>query len=538
MLLIGLCSLFLAVNLHWSDSELWALALSQKAQGPLDPSFFYKPLFYSILKLIGGAAPSSLAVVDFNRVFFAGLGLAQLFLFQKVAKKLSGSVALSWALTFLWGTSALFLTQSFKIRSDSLASFFCFLIFFLYLQVGSKLSRQHFLICLVGLLMMALLVTPKAMIHVGLLFVCLQSLPARFRIQGQNSFFWWAFALPVVLFLGLAFLNWQEMQTATAFFFQSYWPSAHRPAAWSLASFSHVFEFCVQQPQVLALLLLSFVLTGPARIPLLMLALAILGYSDRLPFYLYSLLWFPLACCALGLEKMPKLTSSLALVSCVTSAGFVFLSLKMIPSAPQRLAMIQMQKYLSDHQNPLYFDATGVLSKQRQILAWPAPEHPGNQQEILSLLENKSLELVFMGHRSFHYFQDFLLTLEKNHFIQVGPGVFAKILLVDPENPSSWPSAELCKKFFGTAPVFVYSGTHFLQMNLAKNAAFSCTEKKMENFPPGTWLALSRFEPLLWGDSGVSFSSLFAHDELQVLPLMLASGLTWKSQTSTGQKAQ
>jgi hypothetical protein len=71
-------------------------------------------------------------------------------------------------------------------------------------------------------------------------------------------------------------------------------------------------------------------------------------------------------------------------------------------------------------------------------------------------------------------------------------------------------------------------------MVFVKDNPVSCAEMKIGSFKSGSWQALSPSEPLFFEPAGISFSNLFAHDELQILPPILASGLTWQSSASYG----
>ncbi|HRO68434.1 MAG TPA: hypothetical protein PL182_12765, partial [Pseudobdellovibrionaceae bacterium] len=149
-----------------------------------------------------------------------------------------------------------------------------------------------------------------------------------------------------------------------------------------------------------------------------------------------------------------------------------------------------------------------ALPREKQLSALPAPVHAGNRQEILELLENPDLKLVFFGNKMFYYFQDIGLKMEERFFIKVGKIVLAKahvILATREITPPLWK--DLCVRLGNPPDLFAYEGDGIFMMEPLPSR-FACDGPPPKIKSSRLFLAFSAYGPLHFPD-GKSFAEIF-----------------------------
>jgi uncharacterized membrane protein YuzA (DUF378 family) len=443
--LIGLMQIYSALNVRWSDSELWSLSIAHITfSSTIDQSFFYKPLFMLINWLLTGLSANiyfdDAFVIQFSRLFYCLVGLFGAWTFLKFAKLKSSKskVKHSDVITLLvLVSSSLFLFQGFRIRSDLLASVMCF--FGLYLLEKSNWSKWTLPTVLHVL---AILVTPKAVLFLAANFVYVfLAHPKKLKSLNVDKIIL-VITLPIIAAL-LAFTYYPYGYSgAWKYLLSTFSEGVMRPSPWSLAAYSNLLNFLIDSAHlVLAFVgcVWFYIRYGPKDKALTVTAgfciLLILIFPDRLPFFILSMLWLPLLWLnkyfLLLLERFKKI-QIYALTVLIFCGGLFWLQLNGKNSnIEQKTALQILNGVIGRSPKISYYDATGAMPTRTKYDVFPAPEQDANEKNVLRLLSGDKVNLVFFGQRLFFYFQSAMRALEDNFFVDVGGGVFAKSMIID-----------------------------------------------------------------------------------------------------------
>ncbi|MFS4459369.1 hypothetical protein [Bdellovibrio sp. HCB2-146] len=520
------CSLALAA--HWSDSELWALGLARDFFHSAQPSTDYKFLFNLVLNLSYWENLDNLQTVQAARLIFATIGLGALGLFSYVAYQLTGSQKRAAWSAFLFIVSPLFLLQAFRLRSDALAFFWQMAALAHYLGYRKKFEFSKIQIAIqVFLNVLILLATPKGLFQLIVNGVAIFLWERKgFSRKSQKLM-----AIPaVIVFVSFAvLLIWKHSQfwTALVFFFKSYSTSPHHPGFLTVESFLFVKEAILQQlvyVVVFAGMLfyskregwkLQYPDVGAAALTALLL---IILHNDRLPFFIYSLAGFPILYVALNSYEFfwnqPSKYNRVLGYFCV-GALFIqaFFPVARVYREKNNIEQIELQSrmhlYLQSYRDVNYYDATVVLPRDNKIFIFPAPEHEGNKGEVLGVLEDPKLDLVFFGNRLFYYMNEFYSRLEQKYFIEIGRGVFARSKVVfdtSSINEEQWK--KICSDLDAKS-LYMYEGPHFLAMKpMLNGVVHSCSGPAPQWKTEQEFVAFSAFAPFEISNEK-SFSQVF-----------------------------
>lgn len=533
--LLAFIIFYLALNVHWSDSELWALGLARNTLSSLQASTDYKILFNLLLNLSYAPDLGNLQTVHLARIIFAlvGLGIAGM-VYATTSLLTQNKKAALWT-TFLFVSCTLFLSQSFKLRSDILASLIQITSLFHYLWFRQKRS-PHSLHPYLGLLLnlLMLLSTPKAvmllLVNFSFIFFFEKDKPRAEKLKFIKT----AFVYPSIAFLLLMTWKREQFMTALDFFISSFSQNEHHPAAWSQESFKFVATSIINNSHLLFLALTSLLfipkITRSAQNKALLAAastsiLLVLLHNDRLPFFLFSLSTMPILLLGvISYEGISKLLSkrfvkilfiSTALFAATNAIVFTHKMLRDGTNQNQILAQKELEIYLSRHPGIVYFDGTIVLPKENRIYVFPAPNQYGNKEEVLGVLSQENLSLVFLSNRMFFYMNDIFHSLEDRFFIQIGNGIFAKSHAVRSTHKltsEEWQS--VCSRFGNPEKIYAYEGSNFANMKvLASKPVWSCAEQNLEIVSQEPFVAFSAFEPVHLPE-GKSFAEIFDHNPL------------------------
>lgn len=534
-LLFTIGFLFLAVRVHWSDSELWSIGLARDIFADKNPSVDYKSFFNLILHTVYLPGFGNKGIIDWARVLFALFGLGVLLQMYFAMYNFTGRrLTAAWA-AFLLAVSTAFLSQGYKVRSDLLACFvqtaglFYFSRLYRDKAAGERLSWPE-AVGAVALNLLLFLCTPKAIYHFGVNLLFFFGVWRLSRKSWIKKYLLLAFYLPSAAFVTLLVWRHAEFATAIDYFLSSYKASPNHPGFLEAKSFEFIIDVFTKNPGFLLLPLLGVLLRDRQRDSLrnafavgaFASFACIFFHNDRLPFFICSLLVFPALYSGLVLENLLHRWNGnsfrrpwmpgLILVSLLILNALLFVHgmLKAAGNETQVMAQKQMQDYLQEHDWPLYYDGTAVLPRNNRIFVFPAPQHPGNRQEVLNTLQRPDLELVFFGNRLFYYLNDAFANLENLYFIRIGPGVFARSYVVRGTHhvsPDEWK--KLCTSQGNPTKVHVYLGKNFLSMSESPQT-LSCTEDYQPVVTQEPFVAFSKYESLRFPQE-MSFARIFDH---------------------------
>lgn len=518
-----------AVIAQWSDSELWAIGLAKTFSGQTQASVAYKFLFNAILSPIYFIDLNNVETVQIARILFGFIGLAIAGLVYTFSLFLSGSRNVAIWCFFLFISSSIFQTQGFRVRSDLVASFFQMLVLTTYI-VGRERIRQLFLIPLLVILSFGIvLATPKGVYHLLLTVTLIYILERKgSSLKADVSFLKYFILIFILPFIPYILLKWSEFSTAFDFYLKSFLESDTRPPYLSILGFEYIFTTLYQQA-LLILILVGTILLAPKQskdrniravgvTALLAVALMCL-HNDRLPFFIFSLSPLPVIYIGLRSHEVWKSRLSCSSKSSVLLGLVIFFSVSQTlfsvyhidlktNNYRQKIVQELMEKHTRIDQNSEYYDATIALPRNNSIYIFPAPEHKGNSLEVLNVFNRPNLALIFFGNRLHFYLHDFYTSLEKNFFIQIGKGVFAKAIVFDSNSKidsNAWN--QICSKF-GNNSIYAYQGNNFLTMKVESTRPYECSSVAPVISNKADFLALTPYGPFNIPND-LSFAQIF-----------------------------
>lgn len=525
----------LSLNTQWSDSEIWAIAISKEFLQFSDTTHYYKPLFNLILSLLHEIPLSNLDMLYAARVLFFLIAAGTVYGFYQLGKLVSQSkMAAAWS-TLLLVTSTYFISQGFKVRSDVLATGLQIWGLVFFLKAYHKLDRDRLNLALSLLFhLLLLLATPKGILHLIINFFVIGSnldLKAS-RLKAKMMYLWTLVGLTPIFFGLIWVINPEAVTSPLEFFFNSYRESQYHPGFWSQQSAQHWLRWFVENWH-LCLLSLTILLCKKPQGEFLsvqlgfgvVIAIAISFFnSDRLPFFVYSMSLIPILFLGLySFEFIFKRSYShmlgkylifftLPALMFVKGIFYVYEMSQEADNEIQVESVLTMERYLVSHGLPKYYDGVGVLSRMNQSLALPSPQHSRGLQQIINILNDPELKVVFFSTRMFYFFESLYQALEERFFIEVGPGVFVRsyVMRSTPSvSLSEW--SHVCRKLNWPTSIQVFEGNGFLKMRWAFKDV-SCEDPP--KFKPGAeFLAFTEFRETSW-PRGRSFAEIFDHNPL------------------------
>lgn len=525
-ILIASCTVFLSQKVHWSDSEIWAVGLAKVfIEAPLNPSLVYKPLFNLSLQVPYLLTSDNTQLVPYARYLFAFLGLSTLFLTVVIAKKIFSDTVALWTL-LVFGGCTLFISQGYKIRSDLLAALLQMgnILFFLHLAdrtpPGASLKKTDVFITWI-LSFSLMLVTPKAIylyiINGIFIYTYLRAQPYKWKANYLRRCLFG----PVAIFSIVILANLDNFLSALSFFSASFNVSSYRPAYWQMESFRFVIDLFKKNPTLIALTLWGawswkswrhdrafFSVSLAATVSIFF----ILVHNDRLPFFILSLLCFPMLYWSAALSRCRSSFFKMALILFTTFNAYNYL--QEIRTAANNEAQIQalnkLDTYMAGLNYPSSYDGLALLPHNTSRYLFPAPEYSGNKSEVILLMRDPKLQIVFFSNRMTPYLQEVYQTLEDQYFIQIGNGIFARSFAMRSThqlNPTD--RKKICEDYSHQGQVMIYAGKSFLDMRPIETAE-ACAESLSLPKTPEPFVAFTAFGSLdLY--NGLSFAQIFDH---------------------------
>lgn len=522
---------------HWSDSELWAITSSQlfgtvnlniAAQG-------YKPLFNFVLSQIYLFELGNLQTIHAARLIFAVIGITFGGLVYILSRQMRLNHAVSLWCAFLFTTTTFFLSQGFRVRSDLLAGIFQILALIPFLIVAKDnrpVQARYYLYSIAATLAM-LASTPKSVymlltncVFVG--FVVWRRRPHLLKFASITL------GIPILMGIGIAILAPQSFEAAFDYFLSSFKEKLGRPGYISELAFFYVFRFLKENPHFPLFYFISFLGTSRTlqvadefrcglQFSAALSLFIIIAHNDRLPFFILSML--PFIAIYVGVKSWnflatrPKMRS-LAIV--LITANGLFFTVQMADYGSndvQSESLNIIETYLKRHPRTRYYDSIGVLPRGNQYYLWPESDDEHNFYSIDQIISSPDLDLVFIGNRLFLHFEKLMESLEKEFFIKVSPGVFAKSYVMNTNGQRSLDYKSLlriCSALRYPKKLYVYEGSHFLQMQKMVHVAFpwqcgQCFDGNLTLESHERFFAFSAYEPL-WLPNGKSFAEVFDHN--------------------------
>ncbi len=458
---------YLSLKMHWSDSELWVISLAKLGITGAEYSIRYKPLFYGLLSQIYHFDLSNTATLDAARILFATIGVSICWWIWFISR--------SWFAILLFASSTYFLSQGFRVRSDILACALQMACVGLFLSAQKHPQRSLILLGAAALHFMLLASTPKAAYNLfaNLIFYTIY---ARSSDSWQkNQDFVLASVVPAITALAYFLLKGDlHYKSALFFFFNSFGDQIYHPGFLSAKSFMHVRRFAIENFFLLLLFAFSICILirqrhglshqGRALVAAGLTSLIfIFFHNDRLPFFIVSMLPFPILMIHQGVQlwtlQQPKNGLKLIFfcsVLLVTNAGYhTWKATTLSNNDVQRTAISIIEEYLSDYPGVRYYDPSAILPRNNEIFAWPAPEHEGNRQLVLQTLRDPSISLVFFANRLFLLGHEAYQILLEEGFVDLGSGVYGRHKTGEPPfKPIEFPENKKFYQIFDFDPNF------------------------------------------------------------------------------------
>ena len=472
VLLVGLAAVAAALSLttYISDSEFWAITLAKKlGEGEPNASLAMKFIFYGLLKPLYWLPLDNVSHVLFARLEFAAIGCLTAWIFYLVARLVFSDTLGALILTLVLTTSSFFISQSFRVRSDNLASLIALIVFALTLKASrsgsSRWIRDFSVIALLNLALLA--VTPKSFYFLitGATFDSLlpfQGLSRTRQILGVSI----GFLLPPFLVITpLALLSRFELahtlqaaaqsgaQSAFEYFIDSFHSSSANGSYLSATDFRHVLRFLRQNPIHDGFFIFAAFAwiknskngskTFLERRAFLALfscvGLLLVFHNQKLPFFIYSLLPFLVLSSGVALHdvylrflKSARFNTIIATAAtiCVLSALYVAQTAVADNSNQAQVDQLRfLQSFLKEENVSFYYDGIGLLPRMNSIYSFPSPGDRHNA-EILTFVKSLKPPLILYVNRLQNL--EPLLTYElMNNYYDIGGGIWARAVKVE-----------------------------------------------------------------------------------------------------------
>ncbi|MES2964642.1 MAG: hypothetical protein V4760_12185 [Bdellovibrionota bacterium] len=163
--LMGTLAAILSLKTYISDSEFWAITASrQLGEFGVSASIYMKFLFYGLLKPIYLLPLDNISHVLVARLEFAVIAAFTAFVFYRVAKLSVRDELGALVLTLLLVSCSFYLSQSFRVRSDNMASLIALVVLWIVIPWSRRTDGKWILhaaaVAVLNLLL--LIATPKS----------------------------------------------------------------------------------------------------------------------------------------------------------------------------------------------------------------------------------------------------------------------------------------------------------------------------------------------------------------------------------------
>lgn len=456
--LMGTLAAILSLKTYVADSEFWAITASRQLGEPgASASIYMKFLFYGLLKLVYILPLDNISHVLFTRLEFAAIAALTAFLFFRVVKDMLEDETAALVLTLILVSCSFFLTQSFRVRSDNLASLIS--LFVLAIVIGhSKRTDEKWIgrgFALFFLNLALLLTTPKSFYFLLLNggFMILLPFAGLDRARKALSVVFGFLVPPLFLASTLTLsqyfssLRWiyRSLVVSIEYFRDSFSGLSGPGTYLSLADFTHVITFLRQNPAhdtFLVASLFAWFLGRRSRsaekkayLFMFVGSLAFLFFhNQKLPFFIYSML--PSLFLGAGFawkELWPRLSAhrrfaaSLFVLMSLVSLSAVLVtrhSTKENSNDIEIESLRRLQSFIQEEKVRSYYDAIGLLPKLNRLFAFPSP-NDRNNPIIMRVIANAKPDVVIYVTRMIELEPALAFFLSEAYF-DIGGGVWLR----------------------------------------------------------------------------------------------------------------
>lgn len=410
---------FLGMRGFFADSEIWSTTLGFHLSEEWRHHWVHtRPMFYLPLYLVTVWTDGGFETLLAARALFVLNALLILILVFRIGRRLQGTEAGLWAVTFLVIHSG-FVHQSYRIRSDLLAV--TFMLLAIDLSLRSQKGRYFWL---------PLLATPKGVVNV------IAALPFFWRqvkaILGQPKKLVFT-VLALIIGAGLLASAYSE---SLSYFISTFHAGSGSPAYMSRASFSYVIRFIASDPlfYLLYVLSLAWLLTkaklgdDTRKTVWASLGLTVLGLlmTEKVPFFIAS--WIPLQALVVGLW-LARIPSRAAWGLALLQVGFFAPNyvdfIQRGQHTEQRRVAEEIQLFLESDSSRSYYDTVGMIPGQARLRYFVGPNQVHWNKAVIPQLSSALPTLILYSKKA-QSLEPELSDLLDRHYIDLGNGFYVR----------------------------------------------------------------------------------------------------------------
>jgi len=444
----------LALHVYFADSEIWLLTLSQKAFAPGELlSIYYKWSFHAATYLFSHFAPTEVAVYEWARAGWSVIAILSVLGTARIFTRLFKNPELFWHLSIFLLTSSVFFNQGFRIRGDIFAYFLHVAYLSVYLRAFDTPKKAAPFAALLGINLLLILSTPKALI-----FVIAQLILGYFLANGaparrRKDLLWLLVSShTVIVVVGciVALLSTMipgaynlvySIASAIDFYIKSFDTSFGNTSYFSAEDMQYVFRFIANSWIHAAVLVLGFAAAIKDRknncgitFYALFIFFAVLAYNQKFPFFLGPFLTPVLAFCFCRTLEISKtfhqriypLLLVTVLLSSVTLAFLQYSeNIEFNKNKYQKEAVAELEAFQKKHPKTKIYDVIGLLPRKNTIFAFVGPGEVARKNEILNQILQADPDVIIQTYKTIYLDPDFFRFLIESR-VPIEPNVWVK----------------------------------------------------------------------------------------------------------------
>lgn len=460
LVVFAVLAALLSLRTYIADSEFWAITFSKRlGESGVAASVYMKFLFYGLLKPIYWLPLDSISHVLFARLVFAAVAASTAFVFFKIAREVLEEEISALVLTILLVSCSFYLSQSFRVRSDNLASLIAIVVLGIVIgwsrSENGKWIARAFALCLLNVLL--LVTTPKSFYFLLVCGLFATILPFRSLDRSRKSLaVGVAFVAPPFLltssFAVAKFfrpLRWVERAFSNALeYFDASFSGLAGPGTYlTSVDFVHVFKFLAQNPFHDLFLVVSAILwfrgfrsisrTSAAYLSLFVTSLLLLVFhNQKLPFFIYSLLPFLFLGAGvawkdtfvrLASHSRSRIFFAMFSFAMISNAGWVTYRSAVVNTNEIELSILRpLQSFLKEEKIENYYDAIGLFPRLNTLYAFPSPNDPNNPV-IMKVVSNAKPDLIVYVTRMIEL-EPAISFMLGDSYVDIGGGIWLRAI--------------------------------------------------------------------------------------------------------------
>lgn len=420
--------LFYFANLphrHWSDSEIWGVRQAQACQEAWgNYACSWKPLFnFAVGKSVSMISNDDLAkIMTGARVIWLVPGWLMIaFIWLKTRRPIEPLIC------FL--ASSLFLIDSSVARSDLLALPWIILHVALLTDFKYKLGQGLFLTGLIVSAATAALLTPKT----AILFLCFIPLYLTIFNHTKRS---WIFVFAGFSFFAILAAGYFLDVSGTARFFTQMFSGQQLGVEYmSAPSFQHVVRSIEENPSlslvVFAAVIMSCIETirkrSPSAIAAILSFIYMIGFPDKLPFFLSTITLLFLFLSARSLILAPyarPMMTSLSLISALIGIHWAS-TLHLLNNEKQKQLANSLHALMAPYKNARIVDSIGIATDRPLVSAFLGPGDQKGFSATVDRIKNERFEIIVETFKiqiaEFKFYDELMA-----NYVEAANGVFVR----------------------------------------------------------------------------------------------------------------